>query len=138
MIRMAGAAALGLILNTCPFAADEKPDGYARVTGQVVRSDGSPYAGRIHLLCWRPPDETPSFFRDGDLDERGRYNLLLESPLGSRPMAGEAFEFLCRAQSGPRGAAFAVRYVTVPFAPTRADVPTTRIDLREGEMEPPP
>jgi hypothetical protein len=138
MIRTASVAALGLILNTCPFTPAEEPDGYARVTGQVLRSDGSPYPGRIHLLCWSPPDESPLFFREGDLDERGRYNLLLESPLGSRPMQAEPFEFLCRAQSGPRGAAFAVRYVTVPFARTRADAPTTRIDLREGEMEPPP
>jgi hypothetical protein len=138
MIRMAGVAALGLILNTCPFTPAEEPDGYARVTGQVVRSDGSPYAGRIHLLCWEPPVESLSFFRDGDVDERGQYFVLVEAPAYSRPPQGEPFEFLCRAQSGPRGGPFAARYLTVPFARTRIDAPTTRIDLREGEMETPP
>jgi hypothetical protein len=138
MIRMAGTAALGLILNACPFGAGEEPDGYARVTGQVLLRDGSPYPGRIHILCWEPPHESLSFFRDGDLDERGQYFVLVEAPAYSQPPQGEPFEFLCRAQSGPRGAPFAARYMTVPFGRTRVEAPTTRIDLREGEMEPPP
>lgn len=138
MIRMAGVSALGLILNACPFGAEPGPAGYARVTGQVVRSDGSPYQGRVHLLCWRPAYETESFFGDDGVDAQGRYEVILRAPPYSQGMAGEPFEFLCRAQSGPRGGPFAVRYVTVPFSRTRAEAPTTRIDLREGEMQPPP
>ena len=138
MIRMAGAAALGLMMNACPFGVSERPDGYARVVGQVVMNDGSAYVGRVSFLCsttWQPQS---SLFGDDRADPRGSYAVLLEAPFASRPMQGEPFEFLCRVMAGPRGGPFAIRYVTVPFSPDRRTAQTVRIDLREGEMEPEP
>lgn len=139
MIRMTGLAALGLILNACPFGTSEKPDGFARVTGQVTMRDGSTYSGRVHVLCEEPPPQNQFTFSGADgADPGGSYAILISAPYLSRYAQGEVFQFLCRAQAGTQSGPFAVRYVIVPFSRERATAPTTRIDLVEGEMEPHP
>jgi hypothetical protein len=138
MIRMSGVAVLGLVLNTCPFTPAEEPDGYATVIGRVALRDGSPFTGGVHVSCWNPPETELSFYNGDQLDWRGTFELTLRAPPYSRRGDDEPFEFLCKVQSGPRGAAFAVRYVTVPFSADRAGRPITRVDLREGEIEPGP
>ncbi|HEX2080933.1 MAG TPA: hypothetical protein VHG08_24735 [Longimicrobium sp.] len=138
MIRIAGISALGLALNTCPFASErEAPDGYAHVTGSVVMQDGSPFSGQGHALCWRAPHPEPSFNRHVRVED-GTYATVLEAPLGSRPQPGEPFEFLCRVQAMNNRALVARRYVSVPFSRDHSDFPSTRIDLRAGEIEPEP
>jgi hypothetical protein len=138
MIRMAGVSALGLVLNACPFGAPEKPDGYARVTGHVQVRTGPNYAGRVWVECWSAGHPEPSFGNGVRVDAQANYSIDLEAPFLSRGRQGEAFQFVCRAQAGPAGAPFAIRYATVPFSERRTDRAETRIDLREGEMHGPP
>jgi hypothetical protein len=72
------------------------------------------------------------------VDAQGNHSLDLHAPYLSRRLQGGPFEFVCRAQAGPGGEPFAERYATVPFSESRANRPSTRIDLREGEMRAPP
>jgi hypothetical protein len=138
MIRMAGFSALGLVLNACPFGAPEKPDGYATVTGHVQVRTGPNYAGRVSVMCFHADHPEPSFGNSARVDAQAKYSIVLEAPYLSRRRQGGAFEFVCRAQAGPGSGPFAVRYATVPFSESRASRPSTRIDLREGDVQGPP
>lgn len=138
MIRMAGLSALGLILNACPFGAPEKPDGYATMTGHVQVRTGPNYSGRVWVECFSAGHPEPSFGNGARVDAQGDYSIDLEAPYLSRRRQGDAFEFVCRAQAGPGSVPFAIRYATVPFSESRANRPSTRIDLREGEVQAPP
>jgi hypothetical protein len=141
MIRKAGLAALGLILNTCPFTPPEPPAGYAAVTGRVLSADGTAYSGQVGISCSEPDRPSPSFgtlnLRRTDSD--GDYSAILEASTYSWNPRQGAFEFLCTVRAipmEPRGAEpVAVRYVTIPFAEKRADRPNTRVDLRVGVFE---
>jgi hypothetical protein len=134
MIRMAGVSALGLILNACPFGAPEKPDGYARVTGHVQVRTGPNYTGRVWVQCWSADHPEPSFGTGTRVDAQANYRIELEAPYGSFRRQGAVYQFECRAYAGPGGAPFASRHATIPFSETRADRPTTTIDLLENQM----
>ena len=57
------------------------------------------------------------------------------APFGSRTPQGEPFEFLCRVQASPGRTLIARRYATVPFSRDHSDFPTTRVELRAGQIE---
>ena len=63
------------------------------------------------------------------------YSTVVEAPLGSRPQPGEPYALLCRAQASLDRELVARRFVTVPFSRARGDRPTTRVELRAGEIQ---
>jgi hypothetical protein len=138
MLRILGAMTLSVVLSTCPFGG-ETPDGFARVEGRVLQADGTGYRGDGRIVCGHPNDGEPNGFGHSiSIDRHGQYHTALDapSPYGRGLETPQGFfELPCRITVTGGSALVALRYVPVRFSRARSERPTTRVDLRSGELE---